>query len=84
MDDMKKHELSEDELEKVVGGYSIGDTVSIRSNQINYCPRCARLLMNYEATITGIRGVLNGKTIYWITRKCCDYQTSILESDIVS
>lgn len=84
MDDMKKYELSEDELEKVVGGYSIGDTVSIRSTQINYCPRCARLLMNYEATITGIRGVLDGKTIYWITRKCCDYKTSILESDIVS
>ena len=76
-------ELNDDQLNQIVGGVSVGDVVQLRSNVIQYCPRCAKLLMNYEATITGLRGVLDGKKIYWITRKCCGYKTSVIESDIV-
>ena len=83
MEDMKKYEINDDELDVVAGGYEVGATVHCRSNVISYCSNCARLLMQYDATITGIRGVLDGKTIYWITRHCCGYKTSVLESDIV-
>ena len=52
-------------------------------NRIDYCPRCARLLTNYQATITGVRGVLDGSTLYWVTRNCCGYKSSIIETAIV-
>lgn len=83
MEDMKKYEISDDELDVVAGGYKIGTTVHCQNHMITYCSNCAKLLMRYDATITGIRGVLDGKTIYWITRHCCGYKTSVLESDII-
>lgn len=77
-------ELDDDILETVVGGVSVGDVVKIRSNRIDYCAKCGHLLTNYEATITGVRGVLDGKTIYWITRNCCGYHSSVSEVSIVN
>ena len=50
---------------------------------MQYCKRCGKLLQNYQATITGVRGVLDGKTVYWVTLKCCGYKTSIIETSIV-
>lgn len=86
-------ELIDDELDEVVGGtgtdtvvtlkYRVGDVVIINPPEIDYCPRCAKLLKNYEATITGVRGILDGNPIYWITRKCCGYKTSEIEYAIV-
>ena len=76
-------ELQDSVLENVTGGVNIGDTVTIRDNRIDYCPRCGRLLMNYQATITGVRGVLDGNTLYWVTRKCCGYKSSVIETAIV-
>lgn len=86
-------ELSDDMLDAVAGGtgtdtvvtlkYRVGDVVIINPSEITYCPSCARLLKNYEATITGIRGILNGNPVYWITRKCCGYKTSEIEYAIV-
>lgn len=38
MDDMKKLELSDDELDAVVGGYSVGDTIHIQRGRVEYCP----------------------------------------------
>ncbi len=83
MEENKKFELNDEELEQVVGGYGVGDTVRCSSDMIAYCPNCGRLLKNYEATITGVRGVLDGKTLYWVTRKCCNYKTSIIETEIL-
>ena len=83
MDDMKKYELEDTELDVVVGGYSVGDTVRCKSLTVQYCAGCGKLLMNYEATITGIRGELDGKTLYWITRKCCGHKTSVIETSII-
>ena len=82
MDDMKAYELDDNELDKVVGGYSVGDTVRCKKWTVEYCERCGKLLMNYEATITGVRGELDGKTIYWVTRNCCGYKTSVSETAI--
>ena len=83
MDDMKKYELGDDELDTVVGGYGVGDKVRCKSLSVQYCNGCGRLLMDYEATITGVRGELDGKTLYWITRSCCGRKTSVIETSIV-
>lgn len=83
MNDNMKFELNDDELENVVGGYGVGDTVCCSSSMIDYCSNCGRLLKNYEVTITGVRGVLDGKTIYWVTRNCCGMKTSVIETDIL-
>ena len=83
MDDMKKYELGDDELDTVVGGYSVGDKVRCKSLTVQYCNGCGRLLMDYEATITGVRGVVDGKTLYWVTFSCCGYRTSVSESAII-
>jgi len=83
MDDNMKFELNDEELDKVVGGYGVGDTVRMESRQIRYCPGCGQLLLNYEATITGVRGVLDGKTIYYIKHNCCGYKTSESEAAII-
>ena len=79
MDDMKKVEMNDEQLGQVVGGYGVGDTVTCTKSAIEYC---GRLLKNYQATITGVRGVLDGNTIYWITRTCCGKKTSMSELEI--
>ena len=83
MMDMPMGELDDDALDTVSGGLSVGDTVNIRSSTISYCPGCGRLLTNYYATITGVRGVLDGHTVYWITRNCCGNRSSVIETAIV-
>ena len=83
MEENKKYELNDEELDQVVGGVSIGDTVCCSHDDIAYCSNCGRLLKNYEVTITGVRGVLNGKTLYWVTRRCCGHKSSIIETEII-
>jgi len=75
-------ELNDDQLDTVVGGYGIGDKVICSHDDISYCSNCGRLLKSYEATITGVRGVLHGKTLYWVTRSCCGHKSSIIETEI--
>lgn len=86
-------EISDDMLDAVAGGtgtdtvvtlkYRVGDVVIINPTEITYCSSCAALLKNYEATITGIRGILDGNPVYWITRKCCGCKSSEIEYAIV-
>lgn len=76
-------ELDDDQLDHVVGGYSVGDVVTCNKWSIEYCPRCGKLLRNYEVTITGERGVVDGKKLYWCTYSCCGYKSSVLESAII-
>ena len=66
----------------MVGGYGVGDTVRCSHDSIDYCSNCGRLLKNYDVTITGVRGVLDGKTLYWVTRKCCGHKSSIIDTEI--
>ena len=77
-------ELSEDQLDQVVGGHSIGDTVTCSYDRIDYCSGCGRLLKSYSATITGVRGELDGHTLYWVTRNCCGKKASIIDTEIHS
>ena len=83
MDDLKKVELGDDELDAAVGGYEAGQKVRCNRWSVDYCPKCGKLLLNYEATITGVRGVVDGKTLYWVTFSCCGYRTSVSESAII-
>lgn len=76
-------ELDDDMLDSIVGGYSAGDVVNIFYYIPRYCPTCARLLQNAPAAIRGVRGVLDGKTIYWCTYNCCGHKTSVSETAIV-
>ena len=82
MEENKKFEVNDEELDNVVGGYGVGDTVICSRCEIEYCPNCGRLLKNYSATITGVRGVLDGHTLYWVTRNCCGYHSSIIDTEI--
>ena len=83
MEDKTMYELSDNEMEHISGGVAAGDVVRASADEIAYCSNCGRLLKNYEATITGIRGVLNGKTIYWVTRNCCGWKSSMIETEIL-
>ena len=76
-------ELDDDMLETVTGGVEIGGTVTCSKSAIEYCSGCGKLLKNYQATIVGVRGVLDGKTVYWITRNCCGKKTSMIETEIL-
>ena len=80
--DILNNELSDDQLDSVVGGVGVGDTVLCSKSAITYCSKCGKLLKNYEAVIVGVRGVLDGKTVYWVTRKCCGIKTSLVETEI--
>lgn len=76
-------ELNDDELDSVVGGISVGDTIHIRRGRVEYCPTCGRLVMDINATVTGIRGQRNGVTYYWISYQCCGHRTSVGDDVIV-
>ena len=77
-------ELDDDELASVSGGVNVGDFVKCRSFEVQYCKGCGKLIQNYQGTITGVRGVLKGKTVYWIKLDCCGYRTSVIETSILS
>lgn len=83
MEDMTQYELNENELDSVSGGVSIGDVVDVKSWQVQYCEGCGRLLMRYQATIIGVRGTVDGHTLYWAKRNCCGYKSSISEIAII-
>ena len=86
-------ELSDDTLDAVTGGtgtdtvvtlkYRVGEVVLVTHDTIRYCQNCTRLLKNYEATITGVRGILNGVPLYWVKRRCCGYASSVSEKEIL-
>ena len=62
--------------------YSIGDVVNCNKSAIEYCSKCGKLLKNYQATIRGFRGILDGISIYWIIRHCCSSNNSANELEI--
>ena len=83
MNDDKKFELKDNDLENVVGGHSVGDTIRCRRKMVNYCSKCGRLLMNFEATITEEDCILNGKKYYWVSLSCCGARDNVCESSII-
>ena len=56
MTDLDKNisaELSDEELDQVVGGVSVGDRVKMDSYMVRYCPGCGKLAMYSYGTIVG-------------------------------
>ena len=45
MEENKKIELNDEELEIVVGGFAIGDHVKVDARRVRYCPGCGKLAM---------------------------------------
>ena len=71
-------------IEELEGcAYKKGDVVICESLQITYCPSCARLIMKFTVTITGLRGILDGVPVYWVTYHCCGHKTSQIETAII-
>ena len=83
MDEMKKFELGDDALDTVVGGYEIGQKVRCMKWNVEYCPKCGKMILEYDATIAGVRGTQDGKTLYWVTFNCCGYRSSVIETAII-
>ena len=53
MDENKRFELSDDELDQVVGGVSVGDRVKMDSRMVRYCPGCGKLASVVYGTVVG-------------------------------
>ena len=45
MEENRKIELNDAELENVVGGVSVGDRVKINTRMVQYCEGCGKLAM---------------------------------------
>lgn len=81
MDEHKRFELSDDELDQVVGGVSVGDRVKADARMVRYCPGCGKLA-------SSVTGEVVGKTYYEkggyyfvdVKSDCCGYVERALES----
>ena len=51
MEENMKIELNDEELENVVGGFSVGDRVRSNSRTIQYCPNCGKVSMVIYGTV---------------------------------
>ena len=54
-DNRERIEMTDAELKKVVGGFSIGDRVKAASRMISYCPGCGTCLRGYLDPFEGWR-----------------------------
>lgn len=73
-------ELNDAQLDEVVGGYRVGDTVRLKRTLFTHCPGCGKVLTEYSATITGTRDLYNA---YYITHNCCGFKGGTFEEDIL-
>jgi len=75
MDDNKRFELNDEELENVVGGFEIGDHVVAHSYSLTYyCPGCGKLATYAYGTVIG-KEWYEREQHYWLIVKydCCGY-----------
>ena len=81
MDENKKFELSDDELDQVVGGVSVGDNVKMDSRMVRNCPGCGKLASIVTGTVIGKTYFEKGG-YYFVDVKsgCCGHVERALES----
>jgi len=81
MDKNKNLELSDEELDNVVGGVSVGDNVKMDSRMVRYCPGCGKLASIVTGTVIGKMYYENGGC-YFVEVKsdCCGHVERALES----
>ena len=81
MEENKKFELSDDELDEVVGGVSVGDHVKMDSCMVRYCPGCGKLASVVTGTVVGKTYYEKGG-YYFVEVKsdCCGHVERALEA----
>ena len=74
MEENKKIEMTDEELETVVGGFNIGDHVRANARSIRYCPGCGKLAMYSYGTVLG-KTWYERDQLYFLDIKtdCCGY-----------
>lgn len=81
MDENKKFELSDEELDQVVGGVSVGDNVKMDSRMLRYCPGCGKLASIVTGTVISKMYYENGGYYFVDVRSdCCGHVERALES----
>lgn len=74
MDNKERFELNDDELDSVVGGVNVGDSVKVDSKMIRYCPGCGKLAMVFTGTVVGKTYYEKGGFYFFDVRSnCCGY-----------
>lgn len=76
-------ELNDAQPDAVVGGYRIGDKVRLKRTEVTHCPGCSKVLIEYNATITGVRDLLDGSLLYYTKHNCCGFRGYTEEDDII-
>ena len=76
-------ELNDAQLDEVVGGYRVGDTVRLKRTEVTHCPGCGKVLTKYSATITHVRDLMDGSFLYYIKHSCCGFRGHVEEEDII-
>lgn len=81
MDENNKFELSDEELDNVVGGVSVGDRVKVDSHMVRYCPSCGKLASVVTGTVVSKTYYEKGGC-YFVDVKsdCCGYVERAVES----
>ena len=74
MDNKERIELSDEELDKVVGGIDVGDRVKVDTRTTQYCPGCGKLSMIIYGTVVGKQYYeAGGHYFINIQSDCCGY-----------
>lgn len=81
MEENKRFELTDDELDNVVGGAAIGDRVQMDARMIRYCPGCHRLARIVKGTVVDrMYYEKGGYYLVNIKSDCCGYVERAMES----
>ena len=74
MEENKKIEMTDEELDHVVGGFKIGDHVMANARMIRYCPGCGKLAMYSYGTVVGIEWYEKNQHYFLdIKTDCCGH-----------
>ncbi len=74
MNNKKCFELSDEDLNNVVGGIDIGNRVKVNSRMVQYCPQCGNLATVFYGTVVDkMYYEKGGYYIFSVQSDCCGY-----------
>ena len=81
MDNKERIEMTDEELEQVVGGFSVGERVKVSSHMICYCPGCGKLQTVAYGTVVATHWYEKGQH-YFVDVKadCCGYSIRAIDA----
>lgn len=76
MDNKERIEMTDEQLDEVVGGLSPGDHVRVNSLAAGKCPGCGKMMTgSFEGTIVACNGMTpQGHRVYTIKKDCCGFE----------